>query len=149
MDLSFSGTDQTCAERKEWGCQNGRVIIATASDAAALLVPLFGGCAGEKVVTAHLDADQGLIRTSEGRNGGHDQVELPIRSIIEEALRLRSAGLIVAHNHPSGDPQPSEQDLRATRELAATAASLGIQLHDHLIVGADGDCRSLRALGLL
>ena len=99
-------------------------------------------------MAAHLDSEQRLIGTSEAANGSHDQVELPIRAIIEEALRLRSAGLIVAHNHPSGDPHPSEADLRATRELAATAASLGIQLHDHLVVGADGDCRSLRALGL-
>jgi DNA repair protein RadC len=125
------------------------VIIATASDAAALLVPLFSEAGAEKVVTAHLDSERRLIRTSEGKQGARDEVELPIRSIIEEALRLKSAGLIVAHNHPSGDPQPSEQDLRATRELARTAASLGIQLHDHLIFGADGDCRSLRALGLL
>jgi len=125
------------------------VLIATAKDAAALLVPLFRGCSEEKVVVAHLDADMHLIDTGEGKNGSDDQVELPIRSIIEEAFRLRSEGLIVAHNHPSGDPHPSEEDLRATRELAATAASLGILLHDHLIVGADGDCRSLRALGLL
>lgn len=125
------------------------MIIGTAKDAAALLVPLFSGCVGEKLVIAHLDADLRLIRVSEGKNGSHDEVELPIRAIVEEALQLRSASLIVAHNHPSGDPHPSEQDLRATRELARTAASLGIQLHDHLIVGADGDCRSLRALGLL
>ena len=124
------------------------MIIGTARAAADLLVPMFSGCAQEKVVAAHLDADQRLIGTTESRNGTQDEVELPIRAIIEDALRLGSAGLIVAHNHPSGDPHPSEQDLRGTRQLAATASSLGIQLHDHLIVGADGDCRSLRALGL-
>lgn len=125
------------------------MIIGTAQDAASLLVPLFSGCQGEKLVTAHLDADQRLIETFEIANGAHDMVELPIRTIIQDALRLGSAGLIVAHNHPSGDPRPSEADLAATRELAATAGSLGIQLHDHLIVGAGGDCRSLRVLGLL
>ena len=125
------------------------MIIATARDAEALLVPLFSGCAGEKVVAAYLDGDLRLIRMTEAKHGSHDQVELPIRSIIREALRLESAGLIVAHNHPSGDPHPSDEDLRATRELARTARSLDIRLHDHLIVGADGDCRSLRALGLL
>jgi DNA repair protein RadC len=125
------------------------VIIGTAQDAAALLVPLFSGCRREKVIAAHLDADMRLIRTRECRHGSRDQVDLPIRSIIKEALRLGSDGLILAHNHPSGDPRPSEEDLRATRELARTAASLDIRFHDHLIVGADGDCRSLRALGLL
>ena len=125
------------------------MIIGTAQDAASLLIPLVSGFKGEKIVAAHLDSDQRLLETIESGNGGHDRVELPIRAIIEDALRLGSAGLIVAHNHPSGDPTPSQADLAATRELAATAASLGIQLHDHLIIGDDGDCRSLRALGLL
>ncbi len=125
------------------------MIIGTASDAAKLLIPMFRGCAEETVVTAHLDSDQRLIATIAAAKGGQDAVELPIRSIIEDALRLGSAGIIVAHNHPSGDPRPSEADLAATRRLAATADSLGIRLHDHLIVGANGDCRSLRALGLL
>ena len=125
------------------------MIIGTASDAAKLLIPMFSGCAGEMVVAAHLDREQRLIATITARNGGQDEVELPIRSIIEDAFWLGSAGLIVAHNHPSGDPRPSEADLEATRQLAATAETLGIWFHDHLIVGADGDCRSLRALGLL
>lgn len=125
------------------------MIIGTASDAAKLLIPMFSGCAEEKVVAAHLDGEQRLIATITSRNGGHDEVELPIRAIIEDALRLGSAGLILAHNHPSGDPRPSEADLAATRQLAATAENLDIRLHDHLIVGANGDCRSLRALGLL
>ncbi len=110
---------------------------------------MFSGCAEEKVVAAHLDGEQRLIATIVARNGGHDEVELPIRAIIEDALRLGSAGLILAHNHPSGDPRPSEADLVATRQLAATAENLDIRLHDHLIVGSNGDCRSLRALGLL
>ena len=101
------------------------------------------------MVAAHLDSDLRLIATITVREGGQDEVELPIRSIIEDALRLGSAGIIVAHNHPSGDPRPSEADLAATRRLAATADSLAIRLHDHLIVGENGDCRSLRALGLL
>lgn len=125
------------------------MFINTASDAADLLAPLFASSGGEKVVAAHLDADQRLLATIESGSGGHGAVELPIRAIIEDAFRLGSAGLIVAHNHPSGDPRPSQADLTATRELAATAESLGIHLHDHLIVGENGDCRSLRALGLL
>ena len=125
------------------------MFIRTATDAAELLVPLLSGCEREMVIAAHLDSDMRLIETSEARYGSRDQVELPIRSIIEDALRLGSAGLIVAHNHPSGDPHPSREDLEATRKLASTAQNLDIRLHDHLIVGADGDCRSLQALGLL
>jgi len=125
------------------------VIVGTASAAAQLMVPLFKGCAGEKVVAAHLDCDRRLIETIHGNEESPYEAKLPIRAIIVDALRLCSAGLIVAHNHPSGDLRPSQADLDATRELAATAASLGILLHDHLIVGEDGDCRSFRALGLL
>ena len=55
-------------------------------------------------------------------------------------------GLIVAHNHPSGDPTPSSSDLRVTRMLADTARSLGICLHDHLVVAGD-EVRSAMMLG--
>ena len=125
------------------------MIVNTAKDAADLLVPLFRPREGEKVVALHLDSERRLIATTEGQHGGPGEVELPVRAIIADALRFGASGLIVAHNHPSGDPTPSEADLNATRALAATAVSLGIDLHDHLIVGRGGDCRSLRALGLL
>jgi DNA repair protein RadC len=125
------------------------MIVATARDAADLLVPLFESAKIEKVVAAYLDGDRRLLLTLETEKGGHDAVDLPIRAILIEALRLGAAGLIVAHNHPSGDATPSPADLAATRELAATANSLGIQLFDHLIFGGSGECRSLRASGLL
>jgi DNA repair protein RadC len=77
-----------------------------------------------------------------------DTADLPLRQIIGAALAHGSQGLILAHNHPSGDASPSRADLDATRRLADTAASLGIRVHDHLIF-AGRDCRSLRAMGLL
>lgn len=125
----------------------GPMIINTARDAADLLVPMFDSCESEKLVAAHLDSGQRLIRTVE-REGEGDAVDLPIREIIADALRLGAHALIVAHNHPSGDPTPSEADLSATRRLAETADSMGLCLYDHFIV-AGGDCRSLRAMGLL
>ena len=125
------------------------MFINSASDAADLLVPLFASAMGEKVVAAHLDGERRLIEVIESGTGGLEDVELPIRGIIADALRLDAAGLIIAHNHPSGDPMPSDEDLRATRILAATASAVEISLHDHIIVGAAGECRSLRALGLL
>jgi DNA repair protein RadC len=71
-----------------------------------------------------------------------------MREIFRAALNHGAVGLIIAHNHPSGNPEPSRADIEATRTLAQTAASLGIVLHDHLIFAGD-DCRSFRALGLL
>ena len=69
-------------------------------------------------------------------------------AIFEAALNHDAAGLIVAHNHPSGDPAPSRADIAATHRFAATAADLGITLHDHLIF-AGAETRSFRELGLL
>ncbi len=124
------------------------MIIATALDAADLLAPYFEACEGEKVVAAHLDADGRLIGTSEAV-GEAASVALPVRSILGQAMQLGACGLIVAHNHPGGDPRPSDADIEATRVLAATAGNLGIRLLDHIVVGSAGRCRSLRALGLM
>lgn len=122
--------------------------VATASDAARLLAPLFAAARGEKLAVAHLDAGRALLAVEEPAAGGAGHVDLPIRAIIVRALDLGAEGLILAHNHPSGDPSPSRADIAATRRFAATADALGIRLFDHLIF-AGGDCRSFRALGLL
>jgi DNA repair protein RadC len=122
-------------------------VIRTAADAAAIAEPLLAGAEGEKIVVLHLSRERRVIAVADYA-GEAAHVELPMRRIVEEALRLGSEGLVVAHNHPSGDPEPSEADLMATRELAATARSLGIALHDHLIF-AGGEWRSLRQMGLL
>lgn len=124
------------------------MIFATAQDAADFLLPRFAEQGGEKIVVVHLDAGQRLIGVEEVQ-GEREDVALPIRLILAEALRLGASGMIVAHNHPSGNPAPSDADIAATRELASMAAILEIRLHDHLIFGRDGECRSMRALALL
>jgi DNA repair protein RadC len=126
------------------------VIIATARDAADLFGPCFADLAaeGEMLAIAHLDAERRLIELVTVPPAAEAHVELPVRRILEDALRLGSQGLVIAHNHPSGDAQPSAEDLESTRELADTASRLGIRLHDHLIF-AGGETASLRSMGLL
>lgn len=124
------------------------VRIETARHAADLLAPTFAGALRERLAILYLDAERRALGVSETRLGEEAAVDLPLRPIFADALRLNAAGLILAHNHPSGDPAPSEADIAATRRLASVAAELGIQVHDHLIF-AGGDCRSFRALGLL
>ncbi len=124
------------------------IRVETARDAANLLAPTFEGAARERLAVLYLDAERVVLGVSETRLGEEAWIELPIRPIIADALRLEAAGLIIAHNHPSGDPTPSERDQAATRSLARVAAELGIRLHDHLIF-AGPHCRSFRALGLL
>jgi len=70
------------------------------------------------------------------------------REIMKRALILNASALIVVHNHPSGNTKPSQEDIEMTRELKAAAQALGLELHDHLIVG-HGKHASLRSLGLL
>ena len=124
------------------------MAVATARAAADLLAPHFAGVEGEKLAVLHLDDEQRVLGVEEHDAAGPGTVDLPIRAIFKRALALDAAGLVIAHNHPSGDPTPSEADIQATRRLAATAEALGIRLHDHLIF-AGGDCVSFRALGLL
>jgi DNA repair protein RadC len=123
------------------------LFVRTAEDARRLLAPVFDGAEVERIGVLHLDGERRLLGVGEFE-GGFDAVELPARLLFGEALRLGAEGLVVAHNHPSGDAGPSESDRRATRILAETGERLGILLHDHLIF-ARAECRSLRALGLL
>ncbi len=124
------------------------MIVATARDAADLLAPLFAEAEGEKLAVIHLDAERRMIALDQQPVEAPDEVILPMRAIFAAALRHNAVGMVIAHNHPSGDPEPSRADIEATRRLVETAANLGIRLHDHLIF-AGGDCRSFRQLGLL
>ncbi|WP_271299391.1 JAB domain-containing protein [Sphingomonas sp. CV7422] len=80
--------------------------------------------------------------------GTSEQVAPPLRAIIAEALRLDAARLILAHNHPGGDPRPSAADLDYTRTLARVAEALDMMLADHLILAA-GQVTSLFDVRLL
>jgi len=122
--------------------------VGTAKAAAELLAPLFEASEQEIVAVAHLDAGQRLLEVSVEEKGAGGEVALPVRAILTRALKLDAHAIIVAHNHPSGDPTPSEADREATRRLAEAAAAVDVRLHDHLIF-AGGECRSFRALGLL
>lgn len=102
----------------------------------------------ERVRVLHLNSKNMLIRDELVSEGSIDQAAVHVREIIKRALELNSAALIIVHNHPSGDPQPSRQDIALTRELIAAAKPLGMAVHDHIIVGASGQA-SMRSLGLI
>lgn len=102
----------------------------------------------EMLCVAHLDSDNALIGLRLRYSKCVYSVELPIRTIVADALTLDSAALIVAHNHPGGVARPSAADLAATRALADVAGALGLRLHDHLVFAAS-QCFSFRAAGLL
>ena len=121
--------------------------VRSPDDARRLLRHHFLSAETERVVVLHVGDAQRLLALRE-YPGSTDAADLPLRAIIEDALRLGSTGMVLAHNHPSGDAEPSEADLRTSRLLADTARNLGMRLIDHLIYAGE-DVRSLRDLGLL
>lgn len=100
----------------------------------------------ERFHTLFLDRKNRLISDQRMAVGTVDHVPVYPREIVKRALLLNASALILVHNHPSGDPKPSEADISMTREVQKACSALGLTLHDHIIVGADRDT-SLRALG--
>ena len=89
-----------------------------------------------------------LIADEVQQQGTVDHTPVYPREVVKRALELGASTLIMVHNHPSGDPTPSEADLSMTKEIQKGCRYLGLTLHDHIIVGA-GTELSLRALGKL
>jgi DNA repair protein RadC len=102
----------------------------------------------EQVRVLFLNAKNMLIANEAMWNGSVDEAAVHVREIIARAISLGATALIIVHNHPSGDPSPSNQDIRITQDLIEAARHMKIQVHDHVIVGASGRT-SMRALGLI
>jgi len=102
----------------------------------------------ERVRVLHLNSRNMLIRDDHMGDGSIDQAAVYTREVIRRAIDLGSAALILVHNHPSGSPEPSRQDIEVTRQIIDAGKRLGISVHDHVIIAAQGHV-SLRAKGLL
>lgn len=122
-------------------------------DGLAAARAFFSGCLAEAdprletLWVAHVDGQSRCLHLT-AYQGNESGADFPLRDIIIDISRHGSEGLILAHNHPSGDPRPSDSDKRATRRLAMAADALDCTLLDHLIL-AGQECVSLRQLGLL
>lgn len=95
-----------------------------------------------------LDRKNVLIAEEIHQRGTIDHTPAYPREVVRRALELNAAALVLVHNHPSGDPTPSRDDISMTREIRNAAATMGITIHDHLII-ARGGVASFKALGLL
>jgi len=104
--------------------------------------------AREHFVVVHLDSRQRVLGESMVAQGSSDRCPVPVREIFSAALEQSARAIICVHNHPSGDPEPSEEDRQLTRRLAEAGALVGIPLLDHVVV-AGVRHSSLRARGLL
>ncbi len=102
----------------------------------------------EQFRVLYLDRKNTLIADEEQAKGTVDHVPVYPREVAKRALELNASALILVHNHPSGDPTPSESDITMTAQIAAAADALGLTLHDHLIIGKSREL-SFKTEGLL
>jgi len=102
----------------------------------------------EEVRILFLNAKNMLIANEALWQGSVNEASVHVREVIARAIALGATALIIVHNHPSGDPTPSTQDIRLTRDLVEAGRHMKITVHDHVIVGSQGRT-SMRAMGLI
>lgn len=156
-DASRLGLGPAATARILAACELGRrAAIApepleafdTPARAARLLVPRLAHLDREVVLVALLNRKQRLMSIQQAYQGNVAGASVRIAELFTEAVRRNAAGVLLAHNHPSGDPEPSGDDIRTTRDALAAGRLLGIALVDHVVVGGDRWV-SLKERGLL
>lgn len=107
------------------------------SSAARYLIPRLGLETSEKALLLCLNPQKQLISCAELASGVVDSVNLNVRLVVETALKARASSVILAHNHPSGNPSPSRDDELLTRRIREALQLVDISLDDHLIIGGE------------
>ncbi|KDP92881.1 DNA repair protein RadC [Brevundimonas sp. EAKA] len=102
----------------------------------------------EQFRVLYLDHRNNLLRDEWIAEGTVDHAPVYPREVVRRALDLSASAMILVHNHPSGDPTPSRADIEMTRKVVDAARVLGLEVHDHLVIGRDGTA-SFKALGLI
>ncbi len=127
---------------------NPRTLIRSTGEAAAYFQAKLRGLAEEEVHVAFVNTKNAVMAAECLQRGTVDQSVVYVRKVIERVLSHKAFGFILAHNHPSGDSTPSNQDRELTQALRAAAASVDVRFLDHLIIG-EGAPFSFKAAGLL
>lgn len=123
-------------------------LLATS---AALLDYLHVGMAwtaDEEFRVLYLNSRNRLLRDETVAAGTPNEVTIHPRAIVKRALELGATAIVLVHNHPSGDPKSSRDDIRLTEEIVRAGKPLGIALHDHVVIGSRGHA-SFAGMGLL
>lgn len=115
---------------------------------AALLLSDMARLEQEEMATLFLDTKNRVLGRCRVYQGSVHTTVVRISELFREAVRRNATGLILAHNHPSGDPTPSPEDAAITREIVKAGALLDIDVLDHLVIGAQGKFVSLKERGL-
>ncbi len=125
-----------------------RAQLLSPHETAAFLMPVFGGRPVEQFGLVLLDTKYRVIRTALVSVGTLNSTVVEPRDVFREATMGSATAVVVFHNHPSGDPNPSPDDVDLTRRLNAAGVLLGIDLIDHVILG-DGRYFSFKEMGYL
>ena len=123
-------------------------MVRTPGDAAEPLVDAMGSLEREELRVLLLDTKNVVVAERTVYRGNLAGSSVRVGEVYRDAVRRCAAAVVVAHNHPSGDPSPSAEDLRITSELADAGRLLDIELLDHIVIGR-GRWTSLRAVGAL
>ncbi|HET7453276.1 MAG TPA: DNA repair protein RadC [Thermoanaerobaculia bacterium] len=126
----------------------GREKFSSPERVASYLTRLYGRRSQESTGVLLLDAKHRLLKDRECYRGTIDRALVEPREVLKQALLEDAAAMILYHNHPSGDPAPSPEDLEFTRRVKHAADLVGVRFLDHVVVGRRG-CVSLRERGLL
>jgi DNA repair protein RadC len=155
---SVRGINNTTAARLKAALELGlraihdhpeRVQINSPADAANVLRPCFIGKEQESVYVLLLDTRNRVIgQPVEVYRGSLNTSMIRVGELFREAIRWNAASIIMSHNHPSGDPSPSPEDVSVTRLVVEAGKLLDIAAHDHLIIGAGSRFMSLKERGL-
>jgi len=136
------------ANRLETSFETGKKFsLRTPQDVVALVKGRLQGKKKEYFLAIMLDTRGHLIKTSEISVGSLDSSIVHPREVFKEAMSASAASVIFTHNHPSGDLEPSEDDIRLSERLAQAGEIIGIDVLDHIIIG-DGGYVSLKSKGL-
>jgi DNA repair protein RadC len=130
-----------------FGAEKPPLRLADSRDAGALFAPLADELV-EVMAFAYLDRRQCVLGMRHARSAHIDRLGLPLRDVAADAIAFHAYAVVMAHNHPGGDPTPSRADREATGRLARALDVLGVRLLDHLVVAARGTT-SFRSLGFL
>lgn len=123
-------------------------MVRTPGDAAEPLLDVMGSLEREELRVLLLDTKNVVVAERTVYRGNLAGSSVRVGEVYRDAVRRCAAAVVVAHNHPSGDPSPSAEDLRITSELADAGRLLDIELLDHIVIGR-GRWTSLRAAGAL
>jgi DNA repair protein RadC len=126
----------------------GRPVLSSWDALGDYLQAAMAHSSVEEVRVLFLNAKNLLLANEAMWRGSVDEASVHVREVISRAIALGATAIIIVHNHPSGDPSPSSQDIRLTRDLIEAGRHMKVTIHDHVIVGSQGRS-SMKAMGLI